>query len=55
MIARWLERRFALPRQSVSAETMVLPVNGTREGLFAFVQAAVDPDAARGTATSRSC
>ena len=41
-IARWLERRFGLPSSSVSAEDMVLPVNGTREALFAFVQAAVD-------------
>ena len=40
--ARWLERRFALPSQSVNSDTMVLPVNGTREALFAFVQAAVD-------------
>jgi N-succinyldiaminopimelate aminotransferase len=40
--ARWLERRFTLPPQSVDSETMVLPVNGTREALFAFVQAAVD-------------
>lgn len=40
--ARWLERRFALPAQSVNADTMVLPVNGTREALFAFVQAVVD-------------
>jgi N-succinyldiaminopimelate aminotransferase len=41
-IARWLERRFALPSGAVNAETMVLPVNGTREGLFAFAQAVVD-------------
>ena len=40
--ARWLERRYALPPQSVDSATMVLPVNGTREALFAFVQAAVD-------------
>jgi len=40
--ARWLERRFGLPTSSVDAETMVLPVNGTREALFAFVQAVVD-------------
>ncbi len=40
--ARWLERRFGLPPRSVNAQTMVLPVNGTREALFAFVQAAVD-------------
>jgi N-succinyldiaminopimelate aminotransferase len=43
-IARWLERRFALPAGAVDADSMVLPVNGTREGLFAFVQAVVDLD-----------
>ena len=42
VIARWLERRFGLPSGSVDAGAMVLPVNGTREGLFAFVQAVVD-------------
>jgi N-succinyldiaminopimelate aminotransferase len=41
-IARWLERRFHLSAGAVSADRMVLPVNGTREALFAFVQAAVD-------------
>lgn len=41
--ARWLQRRFRLPEGSVDPETMVLPVNGTREGLFACVQAAIDP------------
>jgi N-succinyldiaminopimelate aminotransferase len=41
-IAQWLERRFALPANAVNPESMVLPVNGTREGLFAFVQAVVD-------------
>jgi N-succinyldiaminopimelate aminotransferase len=40
--ARWLERRFSLPAGRVDADTMVLPVNGTREALFAFVQAVVD-------------
>jgi N-succinyldiaminopimelate aminotransferase len=44
-IARWLERRYGLPQGHVSEETQVLPVNGTREGLFSFVQAAVDPGA----------
>jgi N-succinyldiaminopimelate aminotransferase len=39
--ARWLERRFALEAGKVNPETMVLPVNGTREALFAFVQAVV--------------
>jgi N-succinyldiaminopimelate aminotransferase len=40
--ARWLERRFRLPAGRVDADSMVLPVNGTREALFAFVQAVVD-------------
>jgi len=40
--ARWLERRFALPPGAVAAQQMVLPVNGTREALFALVQAVVD-------------
>ncbi|MGB5621299.1 MAG: succinyldiaminopimelate transaminase [Gammaproteobacteria bacterium] len=44
-IARWLERRFALGEGAVDAGTMILPVNGTREGLFSFVQATVDPAA----------
>ena len=36
--AAWLERRFKV---RVSPDTMVLPVNGTREALFSFVQAMV--------------
>ncbi|UTA46753.1 succinyldiaminopimelate transaminase [Simiduia sp. 21SJ11W-1] len=39
-IARWLTCRFQL--SNVDAETQVLPVNGTREALFAFVQAVID-------------
>ncbi|MGH8259115.1 MAG: aminotransferase class I/II-fold pyridoxal phosphate-dependent enzyme, partial [Steroidobacteraceae bacterium] len=42
--ARWLERRFALPSESVDPATMVLPVNGTREALFSFVQAGIDDE-----------
>ena len=45
-IASWLERRFGLP--VVSAATQVLPVNGSREALFAFAQCVIDgarPDA----------
>ena len=38
-IADWLQRRFQV---RVSPDSMVLPVNGTREALFAFVQAVVD-------------
>jgi N-succinyldiaminopimelate aminotransferase len=40
--ARWAERRFALAPGNVDAESQVLPVAGTREALFAFVQAVVD-------------
>jgi N-succinyldiaminopimelate aminotransferase len=40
--AQWLERRFALGADAVDPNTMVLPVSGTREALFAFVQAAID-------------
>ena len=42
-IAEWLSRRFVIPRQYIDAETQVLPVNGTREALFSFVQAVIDP------------
>lgn len=45
--ARWLERRFGLPEKAVDPQTMVLPVNGTREALFSFVQAAIDLDTGR--------
>lgn len=40
-IADWLVWRFQLPTGSVDVEQHVLPVNGTREALFAFAQAAV--------------
>jgi N-succinyldiaminopimelate aminotransferase len=39
--ARWLERRFKLGAGKVNPDSMVLPVNGTREALFAFVQVVV--------------
>ncbi len=39
--ANWLSRRFALARSLIDAERMILPVNGTREALFSFVQAMV--------------
>jgi N-succinyldiaminopimelate aminotransferase len=42
--AGWIERRFGV---RVNPETMVLPVTGTREALFSFVQAAVDADGAK--------
>jgi N-succinyldiaminopimelate aminotransferase len=43
-VAAWLARRFALGA-ALDPETMVLPANGTREALFAFAQALVDPGA----------
>ena len=39
-IGGWLCRRFGLA--NVDADTQVLPVNGTREALFAFAQAVID-------------
>ena len=39
-IAAWLMRRYRLP--AVDPGKQVLPVNGTREALFAFAQAVVD-------------
>jgi N-succinyldiaminopimelate aminotransferase len=44
-VADWLRRRFRLPASMIDPATMILPVNGTREGLFSFVQAVVDPSA----------
>ena len=38
----WLSRRYDL---SVDAATQVLPVNGSREALFAFAQCVIDPRA----------
>ena len=41
-IADWLTRRFALPAGSLDPDTQVLPVNGTREALFAIAQGMID-------------
>jgi N-succinyldiaminopimelate aminotransferase len=41
-VANWLTRRFKLPAGKLDPDAMVLPVNGTREALFAFAQAIVD-------------
>lgn len=41
-IANWLIKRFQLPKDSVDAARHVVPVNGTREALFAFAQAMID-------------
>jgi len=39
-MAAWFRQRYSLPRLDAARE--VLPVNGTREALFAFAQAVVD-------------
>lgn len=41
-IATWLTHRFCLANESVDPARHVLPVNGTREALFAIAQAVVD-------------
>jgi len=40
-IAEWLVRRYSL--RAIDWKTEVLPVNGSREALFAFAQTVVDP------------
>ncbi|MFM8463754.1 MAG: succinyldiaminopimelate transaminase [Burkholderiaceae bacterium] len=42
-ICRWLERRYQLP--TLNPATDVLPVNGSREALFALAQVVIDPAA----------
>jgi len=44
-ITRWCERRFGVPGGWLDADKHVLPVNGTREALFAFTQAVVNRSA----------
>lgn len=39
-IAKWLQQRFQL--NQISADTQVIPVMGTREAIFSFVQAAIN-------------
>lgn len=41
-IAGWLDRRYGVG-SALDPARMVLPVNGSREALFAFVQAVLDP------------
>ena len=40
-IAAWLSRRYGIP--ALDPEKDVLPVNGSREALFAFAQTVIDP------------
>ncbi len=46
-IADWLTRRFNLPDTALDPDKHILPVNGTREALFAFAQAVIDADKTR--------
>ena len=41
--ADWLSRRYGLPALDIARQ--ILPVNGSREALFAFVQTVIDPTA----------
>ncbi len=41
-MAAWLTRRFALPAGSIDPARHLLPVNGTREALFAIAQTVID-------------
>lgn len=41
-ITDWLIQRFKLPSDSLDIEQHVIPVNGTREALFAFAQAVIN-------------
>ncbi len=41
-IANWLQMRFTLPANSLNPDRQILPVNGTREALFAIAQCLID-------------
>jgi len=42
-IGRWIQRRYSL---DLDVNTQILPVNGSREALFAFAQTVIDPGVA---------
>jgi len=49
-VARWLSQRFDIASNLLDPERHILPVNGTREALFAFAQVVVNrnPDHSKG-------
>jgi N-succinyldiaminopimelate aminotransferase len=49
-ISGWLSRRYDIP--APDAATQVLPVNGSREALFSFAQAVIDPTGGRAVVLS---
>lgn len=42
-IADWVSKRFRVNRAVIDSDRNVLPVNGTREALFAFAQCVIEP------------
>ncbi|MGI1678539.1 MAG: succinyldiaminopimelate transaminase [Cellvibrionaceae bacterium] len=48
-ISQWLCKRFSIKNSLIDPEKNVLPVNGTREALFAFAQAVIDRGEPRST------
>ena len=42
-IADWISKRFNVERSQIDPDKNVLPVNGTREALFAIAQCIIDP------------
>jgi N-succinyldiaminopimelate aminotransferase len=52
-IAGWLERRYGLPK--LDETTQVLPVNGSREALFALAQTVINPAGIKGSAPLVMC
>ena len=46
-VADWISRRFQLPAAAIDADSHIIPLNGSREGLFFAVPALV-PEAKRG-------
>ena len=46
-ISSWLIKRFKLPVNSIQQDKNVIPVNGTREALFAIAQCVIDRQQAR--------
>lgn len=43
-IQQWLQRRYPSVELELDANTQILPVNGSREALFSFAQAVVNPN-----------
>ena len=41
--ASWIRNRFLLSDDNLNSKNNILPVNGTREALFAFAQCVIDP------------